>query len=94
MKNVRIRLVAVSIFFAALACAPEHRGNTFTEPPPPKGDATLTSLGVSLPGTLVIGQSATATVTGADQFGTSIAPGPWFGRPSRRPVATVNGTAL
>ena len=69
MKNERIRLVAVSIFFAALACAPEHRGNTFTEPPPPKGAATLTSLGVSLPGTLVIGKTATAIVSGSDKFG-------------------------
>jgi hypothetical protein len=94
MKTVRIRLVAVSIFLAALACAPEHRGNTFTEPPPPKGAATLTSLGVSLPGTLVIGQSATAIVSGTDQFGASFPPGPVVWSSVSSAVATVNGNGV
>jgi hypothetical protein len=94
MKNVRIRLAAVSIFFAALACAPEHRGNTFTEPPPPKGDATLTSLGVSIAGTLVIGQSATAIVSGIDQFGATFPPGPVVWSSVSSAVATVSGVGV
>jgi hypothetical protein len=94
MKNERIRLVAVSIFFAALACAPEHRGTTFTEPPPPKGEATLTSLGVSLPGTLVIGQTATAIASGSDQFGASFPPGPVVWSSVSSAVATVSGTGV
>ena len=94
MKNVRIRLVAVSIFFTALACAPEHRGTTFTEPPPPKGPSVLTTLGVSVPGTVVVGQSTTATVTGADQFGSTIATGPVVWSTLSAAVATVNGTGV
>ncbi|HMF99668.1 MAG TPA: Ig-like domain-containing protein, partial [Gemmatimonadaceae bacterium] len=94
MKNVRIRLVAVSIFFAALACAPEHRGNTFTEPPAPKGPSVLTTLGVSVPGTVIVGQSTTATVTGADQFGATIATGPVVWSTLSAAVATVNGNGV
>ncbi|MGZ3333051.1 MAG: Ig-like domain-containing protein [Gemmatimonadaceae bacterium] len=94
MKNERIRLVAVSIFFAALACAPEHRGNTFTEPPPPKGEATLTSLGVSIPATLVIGQTATAIASGSDQFGASFPPGPVVWTSVSSAVATVSGIGI
>jgi hypothetical protein len=94
MKNVRIRLVAVSIFFAALACAPEHRGNTFTEPPPPQDAGTLTTLGVSVPATIVLGQSATATVSGADQFGSTIATGPVVWSTLSAAVATVNGNGV
>ena len=94
MKNVRIRLVAVSIFFAALACAPERRGNTFTEPPPPKGASTLTTLGVSVTGTVVVGQSATATVSGADQFGVTMATGPVVWSTLSAAVATVNGNGV
>jgi len=92
--NVRIRLVAVSFFFAALACAPEHRGNTFTAPPPPKDAGTLTTLGVSVPGTIIQGQSATATVSGADQFGSSIATGPVVWSTLSTAVATVNGNGV
>jgi hypothetical protein len=92
--NVRIRLAAVSIFLTALACAPEHRGTTFTEPPPPKGAATLTSLGVSLPGTLVIGQTATATVSGVDQFGAAFPPGPVVWSSVSSAVATVTGNGV
>ena len=76
MKNVRIRVVAAAIFSAALACAPEHRGNTFTEPPPPKDASTLTSLSLSFPGTVVVGQSAAASLSAADQFGVAMAAGP------------------
>ena len=94
MKNVRIRLVAVSVFFAALACAPEHRGNTFTEPPPPKDASTLTSLGVSFPGTLVIGQSAAANLTATDQFGASMAAGPVVWSTLSSAIATVNGNGV
>jgi hypothetical protein len=94
MKNVRIRLVAVSIFFAALACAPEHRGNTFTEPPPPKDASTLTSLGVSFPGTLVVGQSAAATATATDQFGATMAAGPVVWSTLAPAIATVNGNGV
>ena len=92
--NVRIRLVAVSFFFAALACAPEHRGNTFTAPPPPKDAGTLTTLGVSVPATIIQGQSATATVSGADQFGSSIATGPVVWSTLSSAVATVNGNGV
>jgi len=94
MKNVRIRLAAVSIFFTALACAPEHRGNTFTEPPAPKGPSVLTTLGVSVPGTVIVGQSTTATVTGADQFGATIATGPVVWSTLSAAVATVNGNGV
>lgn len=94
MKNVRIRLVAVSIFFTALACAPEHRGNTFTEPPPPKDASTLTSLGVSFPGTLVVGQSAAAILTATDQFGAAMAAGPVVWSTLSPAVATVNGNGV
>jgi len=94
MKNERIRFVAVSVFFVALACAPEHRGNTFTEPPPPKDAGTLTSLDVSVPATIVVGQSATATVSGADQFGSTIATGPVVWSTLSAAVATVNGNGV
>ena len=83
--NVRIRLVAVSFFFAALACAPEHRGNTFTAPPPPKDAGTLTTLGVSVPGTIIQGQSATATVSGRVISGT--------GRGIRRATVTLTDSS-
>jgi hypothetical protein len=94
MKNARIRLVAVSIFSVALACAPEHRGNTFTEPPPPKDASTLTSLGVSFPGTLVVGQSAAAILTATDQFGVTMAAGPVVWSTQSPVVATVNGNGV
>jgi len=92
--KVRIRLVAVSIFFAALACAPEHRGNTFTEPPPPKDAGTLTTLDISVPGTIIVGQSAAATVSGADQFGSSIATGPVVWSTLSAAVATINANGV
>jgi hypothetical protein len=94
MMNERIRLAAVSIFFTALACAPEHRGNTFTDPPPPKDASTLTSLGVSFPGTLVVGQSAAATITATDQFGATMAAGPVVWSTLAPTVATVNGNGV
>jgi Big-like domain-containing protein len=94
MKNVRIRLVAASIFLTALACAPEHRGNTFTEPPPPPAPATLTTLGISFPGTIVVGQTAAATVSGADQFGVAIATGAVTWSTVAAAVATVDGNGI
>src|SRR5258706_11977262 len=94
MKNERIGLFAVPVFFAALARPPEHRGNPFTEPPPPKGPSVLTTLGVSVPGTVVVGQTTTATVTGADQFGTTVATGPVVWSTLSAAVATVNGSGV
>ena len=95
MKSISIRLVAASIVITVLGCAPEHRGNTFTEPPPPKAPAVLTTLGVSFPtGTVVAGQTATATATGADQYGAPIATGALVWSTGSTAVATVDGTGL
>src|SRR6266550_2731117 len=95
MKSIKTRLVAASIVITALGCAPEHRGNTFTEPPPPPAPATLTTLAVSFPAaTLVAGQTATATVTGVDQFGAPIATGAVVWSTASTAVATVDGNGL
>ncbi|HEX9130482.1 MAG TPA: Ig-like domain-containing protein, partial [Gemmatimonadaceae bacterium] len=95
MNSKRIRLAAAAILFTAVGCAPEHRGNTFTEPPPPPAPAVLTTLGVSFPtATIVVGQTATATVTGIDQFGASIATGAVVWSTASAAVATVNGNGL
>jgi Bacterial Ig-like domain (group 2) len=95
MKSIRNRLVAASILFAAVGCAPEHRGNTFTEPPPPPAPAVLTTLGVSIPtATLLVGQTATATATGLDQRGASIAIGAVVWSTADPAVATVDGNGL
>jgi hypothetical protein len=95
MKSIRIRLVAASILFTAVGCAPEHRGNTFTEPPPPPAPAVLTTLGVSIPtATLLVGQTATATATGLDQRGAPIATGAVVWSTAAPAVATVDGNGL
>jgi len=95
MKSIRNRLVAASILFAAVGCAPEHRGNTFTEPPPPPAPAVLTTLGVSIPtATLLVGQTATATATGLDQRGAAIATGAVVWTTAAPAVATVDGNGL
>jgi hypothetical protein len=95
MKSIRNRLVAASVLFTALGCAPEHRGNTFTEPPPPPAPAVLTTLGVSIPtATLLVGQTATATATGLDQRGAAIATGAVVWSTAAPAVATVDGNGL
>jgi len=96
MKRIRSRLVAASILFTVLGCfTPEHRGTTFTEPPPPKAPAVLTALRVSLPtASVVVGQTATATVTGVDQFGVLIATGAVAWSTGSAAIATVDGNGL
>ena len=94
MKSIRTRLVAASIVITVLGCAPEHRGNTFTEPPPPKAPAVLTTLGVSFPGSVVAGQTATATASGVDQYGAPIATGAIVWSTGSTAVATVDGNGL
>ena len=95
MKSIAIRLVAASIVIASLGCAPEHRGNTFTEPPPPPAAATLTTLAVTLPvPTLLAGQTMTATATGADQYGATIATGAVVWSTASTTIATVDASGL
>src|ERR1700675_1718163 len=95
MKSIRNRLVAASILFTAIGCAPEHRGNTFTEPPPPPPPAGLTTLGVWIPpATLLVGQTATATATGLDQRGAAIATGAVVWSTAAPAVATIDGNGL
>lgn len=95
MKSTRIRLVAASILFTVLGCSGGPRGNTFTEPPPPPAPPVLTSLGVSFPtATVLVGQSASATVAGVDQFGASIATGAVTWSTASSAVATVNANGL
>jgi Bacterial Ig-like domain (group 2) len=95
MKSTRIRLVAASILFSVLGCTGGSRGNTFTEPPPPPAPPVLTSLGVSFPtATIPVGQSASATAFGVDQFGVSIATGTVSWSTASTAVATVNANGL
>ena len=95
MKSIAIRLVAASIVISALGCAPEHRGNTFTEPPPPPATPALTSLAVTLPvPTLLAGQTMTATATGVDQYGAAIATGAVAWSTASTAIATVNASGL
>ena len=95
MKSTRIRLVAASILFTVLGCSGGPRGNTFTEPPPPPAPPVLTSLGVSFPtATVLVGQSASATAFGVDQFGASIATGTVSWSTASAAVATVDANGL
>jgi hypothetical protein len=55
----------------------------------------LTTLNVSFPtGTILVGQSATATAAGLDQFGASIATGTVFWSTGSTAVATVNANGV
>ena len=57
--------------------------------------AVLTTLSVSLPApTVVVGNTATATATGVDQFGASIATGTVTWSTGDAAVATVNGNGV
>jgi hypothetical protein len=95
MNSTNFRLVASSVLLTVLGCSGGSRGNTFTEPPPPPAAAVLTSVGVSFPGgAVVIGQSATATASGVDQFGAAIATGPITWSVASTTVASVNGNGL
>lgn len=95
MKSIAIRLVAASIVITALGCGGGDRGNTFTEPPPAPATPTLTTLAVTLPvPTLLAGQTMTATATGVDQYGASIATGTVAWSTASTTVATVNGNGL
>jgi hypothetical protein len=95
MKSTRIRLVAACILLSGLGCTGSPRGNTFTEPPPPPAPPVLTSLGISFPtATVLVGQSASATAFGVDQFGASIATGTVSWSTASAAVATVNANGL
>ena len=95
MKSTNIRLVAASVLFTVLGCAPADRGVFYTEPPPPAAPAVLTTLSVSLPApTVVVGKTASATATGVDQFGASIATGTVAWSTSDGAVASVDGNGL
>jgi hypothetical protein len=95
MNRTQFRLVAAFVLFTALGCTGEQRGNTFTEPPPPPAAPILTSVGVAFPGgAVVVGQSATATASGVDQFGAAITTGPVTWSTASTAVATVNGNGL
>jgi Bacterial Ig-like domain (group 2) len=95
MKSTNIRVVAASVLFTVLGCAPEDRGVFYTEPPPPPAPAVLTTLNVSVPTpTIVVGNTASATATGLDQFGASIATGTVAWSTSDGAVASVDGNGL
>ena len=72
---------------ASIACG---GGDSSPTPPNP---AVLTTLSVSLaPTTIQVGQTATATAAGRDQFGASIATGTVAWSSSAPPVATVSAS--
>jgi hypothetical protein len=95
MNSTKIRLFAASALFTVLGCAPADKGVFFTEPGPPAAPAVLTTLNVSLPSaTVVVGNTASATATGLDQFGASISTGTVAWSTADAAVATVNGNGL
>lgn len=95
MNRTNSRLVAASVLLILLGCSGGSPGNTFTNPPPPPAPPVLTSLSVSLPGgTVIIGQSATATAAGLDQFGAAIATGAVTWSTGSAAVANVNGNGV
>jgi hypothetical protein len=95
MKSTIIRLVAASVIFTVLGCAPADKGVFYTEPPPPPAPAVLTTLNVSVPTpTIVVGNTASAMATGVDQFGASIATGTVTWSTSDGAIASVDGNGL
>lgn len=85
----RHSIAAMLLAAASIACGGGGRDTTPTIPNPP----VLTTLSVSLaPTTIQVGQTATATAAGRDQFGASIATGTVAWSSSAPQVATVSAS--
>jgi M6 family metalloprotease-like protein len=95
-KPMRRVLVALLILVGGSSCGSSAGGDGANRPTSPNSPAaTLSSLSLTLsPTTIEVGQSSTATTTGKDQFGTSIATGTVTYTSSAPAVATLSGPTI
>jgi M6 family metalloprotease-like protein len=90
-RPLSLRSIIVVALLAAGSFACGGGGDSSPTTPNPQSTPVLTTLSVSLaPSTIQVGQTATATAAGRDQFGASIATGTVTWSSSSPQVATVN----